>query len=265
MAANILTAICRTLTNVPILTRIVERCIESSVSVAQPSWQPVISALEIPEVYESEYYYQCCSSSYILSLYLGLKQRMLRVQSPDDEKRIIEWFSKWIYEVPILKGEEHKMLLLWIEMIALLWNQLVFASSPHAVDRMHSFGQSLLKYGEDRKGDGILSALGLGDKSPYPVEFRLAARALGTFIECQFHEQFGFRTTDTPFTLSKTAEKALQSLTSLVKNKEYSHLISAINAFQQFCSNPSHCMTHILQLCTSVCTLLYPNIRWLRR
>lgn len=267
VSAAILTAACRTMTTIPTLTRVAETCIETSVSSTPvPDWRMLSTALEVPEVYENEFYDHCIRMGCILALHVSLKQRMLRAQSTTDEQRILQWLSSWLPSLPIVRGAEHKMLLLWTEMLALLLNQLVFAPSPHAVDQMHTFGQTLLKYAEDKRGEGLLSVLGMGEKSPFPVEFRLAARALGTFVECQFHEHLGFRMkTDVPLQLSRTAEKAMHALHGLQKNKEYAHLISAVSALHQFCSNPSHCMTHVLQLCASVCSLLYPSIRWLRR
>lgn len=50
-------------------------------------------------------------------------------------------------------------------------------------------GQWILKYGEDRKSSGLLGAIGFGEKSPHPLEFRLICRLLGTFLLYQVKEQ----------------------------------------------------------------------------
>ncbi len=117
------------------------------------------------------------------------------------------------------------------------------------------------------------------------ARFRLIARSLGVFLQCQLpvdtsgqtqlrltpnapgHVKEGSKAVQsTPvYTIltTKQNEQALQSLESLLSNKQYSHLTDHVTQAIGFVNDPKNCILNSLKLLVTLGVALYPEYRYL--
>jgi hypothetical protein len=148
----------------------------------------------------------------------------------------------WVNKLTVPVGKEWKIMLLWIKTTQLLFwyiSRDQASMEPARVAQLENLANHIFEESKSRKGGGILGMIGLGERSNFPGEFRLAARLLSVFILYQFSAPVGptkkFRRYNYEvLDPSPAAIKHLKTLTvdrAQGEFKEYDFLIQSAGAF----------------------------------
>jgi len=218
-----------------------EICLESDWQI-NTNWNRLISSLNVPDLGHEIFLEECVNVGAMCTLYTFCLQ-ILRRNVPQQTTRLLYDLLKWIRKLEVAKGKEYKILLLWNKAVELLHSKLLDSPLDTALTlELEYLGQFMLKLGEDKKSDGFLGMIGFGEKSQLSVEFRVAARLLGTFIICQIKQTGSNKrvrlSSHENLELNPQASKLLPSLLTLPKSPEYlAHDLIIRNAYT-FINNP---------------------------
>jgi hypothetical protein len=117
----------------------------------------------------------------------------------------------------------------------------------------------MLSLSEDRQGKGLLGFLNFGEKSPYPLEFRLTCRILSLFLMVQLQgEQLRLNSTD-PFKISSSVQRRLDSLRALHKKDNYAAYQFLLQSAVNFIINPEKTIAHFRNLLHMVTSALFKH------
>jgi hypothetical protein len=119
----------------------------------------------------------------------------------------------------------------------------------------------MLCLSQDRKRKGILGFFKFGEKSPYPLEFRLISRILGIFLKIQIKNGYSVRLSSADrLELSPSVQKLIDELLALRSDSKYiSHQFS-IQSAVNFITNPEKTITHFHNLLFMLTSDLYKHI-----
>lgn len=164
-AVATLRTLCAVVSSPEKLALAAERALEAYFRVAF-NWAPVVEAFRPPELDELEFLDCCVRNQCVLVLFVV---ELRRAPTPSQGQR-------WLRAVTVSPSSAWKMVLLW----AL---HLVRAGKTLDVAERDRLCVQLADLGRDSDARFALTALlGLGEKSPYPAEYRLFVRLLRVFV-----------------------------------------------------------------------------------
>ncbi|KFM80363.1 Ectopic P granules protein 5-like protein, partial [Stegodyphus mimosarum] len=261
---------CQCLNSVAVMVTIAECCLVTrfNTEILEPNeansiWQLVSSCFQVPLNISDNFAHSCVNQCAHLTLYCYILNRTSKFTSVGSKKLLLQSLIDWIRRSELSEKNESKCLLLWDKVLELCI-MLAHDDELQVVQKALSFFCSHLSLlGEDKIGNVLLAAVGLGQPSPLSVNFRFLCRVMSAFILLQIPENASVRleamasgylpVTDNsggPYQPSRSSEpspsssaqKALINLKGLLKNKAYSALRAQINDAIQYAINPRHCL-----------------------
>ncbi|KAJ3267384.1 Ectopic P granules protein 5 [Borealophlyctis nickersoniae] len=188
----IISVACQTVASAEHMALLVETCIERQLSLTRDpeAWRAVMSAFTLPDLETDAFVRHCHAHALVLTLYAHALQKLEEYNGNPDLRVVVgEQLGNWIGKIKIETaedGKEAKVVLLLAQFAQLLGEELSSLPLPehHSRLRAQSAGiaDALLRWGEDRASQGLWATLGFGPRSRLSVDFRLFARAVGTFI-----------------------------------------------------------------------------------
>jgi len=268
LAMDLLSSICSHVVNHNTIAYLSEYCIEVHFTVS-PDWTIVQKSLKVPQLDEKGFLLYCQSIDALLCLYTYILQKLQKPNLPKDQQyqlldTLIVWTKDMNLNHPKVQIKHQKILLFWVKMVIMFCDYLYqFPNDRVRLNQLAELKDTILKYGGDKSGSGLLGALGIGEKSPYPVQFRLCARALGTFLAIQFKENNTIRVRpQEPINMSKQCEKLLSTLSSLSKSNEYQPFTSTIQATMSFITDPNNTLAVTANLVFLITSRVYPGCNY---
>lgn len=270
----LLTACSQCLASVRHMTRIMEACISAYFNHAEEEsvgWGPILASLQVPELTIDDFLSESQSGGSFLTLYAFILQRLNSEYTAANERRILALINTWTNQVfPSGPEDEAKLFLWWHKTLSLSNEQLQPQAGNGEVSGV-VFGllrlqTRFVQMGEERLNSGLLGAIGLGKRSPFSKNFRVAVRCLSVFLSVQVpsevESELRLQSTS-ELQLSVKAQQALSTLEALPSNKHYSEFEDCINKVVEFIRHPGHCLKDGPQLLALLVNLLYPDIRYL--
>ncbi|KAF1790201.1 Ectopic P granules protein-like protein [Phytophthora cactorum] len=170
---------------------------------------------------------------------------MSQVAEKSIEKWIIEerrgmWDALALrLQVPELSGDEFEAACL--EQGKLLTLQPLAEVLPSTLKKqmLRQLCDLLLELGHARRNNGIMKAIGLGGSLQYGVEFHVSCLAAGVFLRLQTRNGAPLRVDDRiPFKMTRTTEKHLKSLETMLQSKDAFQLGRRADAVVDFARDP---------------------------
>jgi len=244
---NALAAASRTITHIPSLVAVVERCLERfisrSCSLTFESWVEISKSLVVPELGIDEYINQCGKDGAALTLFASSVQGM---QNKTDGilGRLVSWITQQTQSFSA--ANEQKILFLVVQIVAI-------ASVGEDRDAVLQVVKVLSTMGEDHHKVTLLRAIGLSSNmSTASARFRVAARVIG--ISLQLHLQ----QTLPEGTAPASSQADLQSLTVLASAKAYQDVAEDLVWAHENLSHTPHA-----EFVHAALLRMYPADRWL--
>lgn len=138
----------------------VERCLESFATWA-PAWSPALAAFSFPQLDPEEFLEAAVRDQCVLTLVVCcMKNR--------ETTRLV---PGWISQIRVTPTVCWKMPLLW-----------AIALASGAAGIQEQLVKVWTELGRDTSSNAVVSLLGFGEKSPFPVEFRVFCRLFRNFV-----------------------------------------------------------------------------------
>ncbi|XP_035213245.1 ectopic P granules protein 5 homolog [Stegodyphus dumicola] len=278
---------CQCLKSDAVKVAIAECCLVTrfSTEILEPNeansiWQLVSSCFQVPLNISDNFARSCVNQCAHLTLYCYILNRTSNFTSVGSKKLLLQSLIDWIKRSELSEKNESKSLLLWDKVLELCI-MLAHDNELQVVQKALSYFCSHLSLlGEDKIGNGLLAAFGLGQPSPLSVNFRFLCRVMSAFILLQVPENASIRleamasgylpvtdnSSDSYQPLknsepspSSGAHKALINLKGLLKNKSYSALRAQINDAIQYAINPRHCLLDSREFLKKIALCIYPK------
>ncbi len=150
-----------------------ELCLETFFTWSS-DWAAALASLSPPELEPEEFFEAAVRDQCVLTLVAcGAKSK--------DSVRMVQ---NWLMQLRITPTMCWKVPLLW---------GMVLAGSSQAPPEVL---KSLIELSRDNLSSGLVSMLGFGEKSPFPVEFRLFCRVLKNFVAPDANEMRALQASD---------------------------------------------------------------------
>jgi hypothetical protein len=215
--------------------------------------------LIVPDIGRETFLQTCVETRAVLTLYVFCLQIMKRNDFAQLTK-LLENIFEWIPHLSPPPAKEYKLFLVWD--VAVQLSQIHVAhnfSIAKITKHLEQLSDYMLNLSEDRKSKGLLKFLNLGEKSPYPLEFRLTCRVLGLFLMIQVQGGQLRLNSIEPLKLSSAVQKRVENLRALCNQDKYlTHqflLQSAVN----FITNPEKTIAHFHSLLHMLTSALYKH------
>jgi len=235
---DLIFAACNRIASLPKLASVVEECTEIHFMVSA-NWKVIIFKLQVPELSEIEYLHYCIEHCLILTIYTYSVQQLTRLADNKEEKlafldKLISWSMKELNPSKII-GKEQKIFIIWFKTLELLMAHIkANPNDIHRIKQVEDLASVIMQYGEDKKYS-LLNVIGLGEKSPYSLPFRVCCRLLASFILVQFGPNYRIRSPNEPIQISK---QVATQLANSVKG-EYQIFAAVVKTAQGFLSDPT--------------------------
>uniref|UniRef100_A0A3P9IPL1 Ectopic P-granules autophagy protein 5 homolog (C. elegans) n=1 Tax=Oryzias latipes TaxID=8090 RepID=A0A3P9IPL1_ORYLA len=258
----LLTACSRSLASVRHMTRIMEACITAYFN-HSVGWGPVLASLQVPELTMDDFLSESQTGGSFLTLYAFILQRLNTEYTAANERRTLALINTWTSQVfPSGPSDEAKLFLWWHKALSISVEQLQPQAGQTEVSGvimgLMRLQSRLLQLGEERLNSGLLSAIGLGKRSPVST-FRVVVRSLAAFLSIQVPSETELRLQPTA-DLQLSAKAQQEAMRSAKQNTDFE---DSVNKTLQFLQYPGHCLKDGPRLLSLVVNLLYPELKYL--
>ncbi|RLN73305.1 hypothetical protein BBJ28_00014572 [Nothophytophthora sp. Chile5] len=260
----------RALASVHVMSQVAEKSIEKWViEDRRASWDPLALRLQVPELSEDEFETACLEQGKLLTLQV-LFLRQLRRAPMLTEALSLGLLAKlmgWMERVRVGGSAltEMKVLFLAAEVTNFVCKALADVL-PAALKKqmLRQLCDLLLTLGHSRRNNGIMKAIGLGGSLQFSVEFHVCCLVAGVFLRLQTRNGAPLRVDERiPFKVTRTTEKHLRALETLLQSKDAFRLGRRADALVAFARDPRRSLADQDELFVSLFSSMYPAHGWL--
>lgn len=171
-------ACCRSVVNLELMVKFLEALIVSYFrGSGTEDWNPVIFALEPPELSMDQFVQECRSQQNFLTLFAHYcRSSQVCANDPEKTMNIFRDLVDTCKHRP-LPEHEAKVFVLWNHLLVIASGM---GSTQEVLNGMRSFTETVFSFAEEKTG--ILSAIGVGRQTALSRGFKLVARSLAVVI-----------------------------------------------------------------------------------
>ncbi|KAG2523304.1 hypothetical protein JM16_004011 [Phytophthora kernoviae] len=260
----------RALASVHVMSQVAEKSIEKwIIEERRGSWDALALRLQVPELSGDEFEAACLEQGKMLTLQVLFLQQLRRAPVLTESlslallTKLMGWMERARVESSSLA--EMKLLFLAAEVTNFVCKPLAEVLPATLKKQMlRQLCDLLLQFGHARRNNGIMKAIGLGGSLQYGVEFHVSCLAAGIFLRLQTRNGAPLRVDDRiPFKMTRTTEKHLRSLETMLQSKDAFQLGRRADALEAFARDSRRSLADQDEFFVTLFSSMYPAHGWL--
>ncbi|KAG4050976.1 hypothetical protein PC123_g13792 [Phytophthora cactorum] len=235
----------RALASVHVMSQVAEKSIEKwIIEERRGMWDALALRLQVPELSGDEFESACLEQGKLLTLQVLFLQQLRRapVLTESLSLALLTKLMSWMERARVGRSAlaQMKLLFLAAEVTNFVCKPLAeVLPSTLKKQMLRQLCDLLLELGHARRNNGIMKAIGLGGSLKYGVEFHVSCLAAGVFLRLQTRNGAPLRVDDRiPFKMTRTTEKHLKSLETMLQSKDAFQLGRRADAVVDFARDP---------------------------
>uniref|UniRef100_A0AAV1UYX7 Ectopic P granules protein 5 n=1 Tax=Peronospora matthiolae TaxID=2874970 RepID=A0AAV1UYX7_9STRA len=260
----------RTLASVHVMSQATEKCIEKWViEERRGMWDALALRLHVPELSGDEFEAACLEQGKLLTLLVLFLQQVRRapVLTESLSVALLTKLMGWMERIRVgtTALSQMKLLFLAAEVTNFVCKPLAEAlPSMLKKQLLRQLCDLLLELGHARRNNGLMKAIGLGGPLQYGFEFHVSCLAAGVFLRLQTRHGAPLRVDDRiSFKMTRTTEKHLRFLETLLQSKDARRLGGRADALLDFSRDPRRSLADQDEFFVSLFSGMYPAQGWL--
>jgi hypothetical protein len=260
----------RALASVHVMSQVAEKSIEKwIIEERRGMWDALALRLQVPELSGDEFEAACLEQGKLLTLQVLFLQQLRRapVLTESLSLALLTKLMGWMERARVGSSAlaQMKLLFLAAEVTNFVCKPLAeVLPSTLKKQMLRQLCDLLLELGHARRNNGIMKAIGLGGSLQYGVEFHVSCLAAGIFLRLQTRNGAPLRVDDRiPFKLTRTTEKHLRSLESMLQSKDAFQLGQRADALVNFARDPRRSLADQDEFFVTLFSSMYPSQGWL--
>ncbi|KAE8992892.1 hypothetical protein PF011_g17362 [Phytophthora fragariae] len=260
----------RALASVHVMSRVAEKSIEKwIIEERRGMWDVLALRLQVPELSGDEFETACLDQGKLLTLQVLFLQQLRRapVLTESLSLALLTKLMGWMERARVGSSTfaQMKLLFLAAEVTNFVCKPLAeVLPSTLKKQMLRQLCDLLLELGHARHNNGIMKAIGLGGSLQYGVEFHVSCLAAGIFLRLQTRNGAPLRVDDRiPFKMTRTTEKHLRSLDTMLQSKDAFQLGRRADALVDFARDPRRSLADQDEFFVTLFSSMYPAQGWL--
>ncbi|GMF22624.1 unnamed protein product [Phytophthora lilii] len=260
----------RALASVNVMAQVAEKSIEKwIIEERRGMWDGLALRLQVPELSGDEFETACLDQGKLLTLQVLFLQQLRRapVLTESLSLALLTKMMSWMQRARVDSTSlaQMKLLFLAAEVTNFVCKPLAeVLPSTLKKQMLRQLCDLLLELGQARRNNGIMKAIGLGGSLQYNVEFHVSCLAAGVFLRLQTRNGAPLRVDDRiPFKMTRTTEKHLRSLETMLQSKEAFQLGHRADAIVDFARDPRRSLADQDEFFVTLFSSMYPAQGWL--
>ncbi|EGZ29173.1 hypothetical protein PHYSODRAFT_309675 [Phytophthora sojae] len=260
----------RALASVHVMSQVAEKSIEKwIIEERRGMWDALALRLQVPELSGDEFETACLEQGKLLTLQVLFLQQLRRapVLTESLSLALLTKLMGWMERARVGSSSfaQMKLLFLAAEVTNCVCKPLAeVLPSTLKKQMLRQLCDLLLELGHARRNNGIMKAIGLGGSLQYGVEFHVSCLAAGIFLRLQTRNGAPLRTDDrNPFKMTRTTEKHLRSLETMLQSKDAFQLGRRADALVDFARDPRRSLADQDEFFVTLFSSMYPAQGWL--
>ncbi|KAI9985936.1 hypothetical protein PInf_024727 [Phytophthora infestans] len=254
----------RALASVHVMSQVAEKSIEKWIIEERKGvWDALALRLQVPELSGDEFEAACLEQGKLLTLQVLFLQQLRRapVLTESLSLALLTKLLNWLQRARCGRSALAQMKLLFLA--AEVTNFVCAAVDAEEADAASTV-RSATGMGHARRNNGIMKAIGLGGSLQYGVEFHVSCLAAGVFLRLQTRNGAPLRVDDRiPFKMTRTTEKHLKSLETMLQSKDAFQLGRRADALVDFARDPRRSLADQDEFFVTLFSSMYPAQGWL--
>ncbi|KAG6613181.1 Ectopic P granules protein 5 [Phytophthora cinnamomi] len=232
-------------------------------------WGALALRLQVPELSGDEFETACLEQGKLLTLQVLFLQQLRRapVLTESLSLALLTKLMGWMERARVGSGSlaQMKLLFLAAEVTNFVCKPLAeVLPSTLKKQMLRQMCDLLLELGHARRNNGIMKAIGLGGSLQYGVEFHVSCLAAGIYLRLQTRNGAPLRVDDRiPFKMTRTTEKHLRSLETMLQSKDAFQLGRRADALVDFARDPRRSLADQDEFFVTLFSSMYPAQGWL--
>ncbi|KUF65013.1 Ectopic P granules protein 5 [Phytophthora nicotianae] len=260
----------RALASVHVMSQVAEKSIEKWIIEERKGvWDALALRLQVPELSGDEFEAACLEQGKLLTLQVLFLQQLRRapVLTESLSLALLTKLMNWMQRARVGRSAlaQMKLLFLAAEVTNFVCKPLAeVLPSTLKKQMLRQLCDLLLELGHARRNNGIMKAIGLGGSLQYGVEFHVSCLAAGVFLRLQTRNGAPLRVDDRiPFKMTRTTEKHLKSLETMLQSKDAFQLGRRADALVDFARDPRRSLADQDEFFVTLFSSMYPAQGWL--
>ncbi|EEY58623.1 uncharacterized protein PITG_10729 [Phytophthora infestans T30-4] len=260
----------RALASVHVMSQVAEKSIEKWIIEERKGvWDALALRLQVPELSGDEFEAACLEQGKLLTMQVLFLQQLRRapVLTESLSLALLTKLLNWLQRARCGRSAlaQMKLLFLAAEVTNFVCKPLAeVLPSTLKKQMLRQLCDLLLELGHARRNNGIMKAIGLGGSLQYGVEFHVSCLAAGVFLRLQTRNGAPLRVDDRiPFKMTRTTEKHLKSLETMLQSKDAFQLGRRADALVDFARDPRRSLADQDEFFVTLFSSMYPAQGWL--
>ncbi|KAL7687554.1 putative ectopic P granules protein [Plasmopara halstedii] len=260
----------RALASVHVMSQVAERSIEKwIIEERKGTWDALALRLQVPELSSDEFEAACLEQGKLLTLQVLFLQQLRRAPVLTEAlslallTKLLRWMERARFGANAFA--QMKLLFLAAEVTNFVCKPLAeVLPSTLKKQMLRQLCDLLLELGHTRRNNGIMKAIGLGGALQYGIEFHVSCLAVGIFLRLQTRNGAPLRVDDRiSFKLTKTTEKHLKALETMLQGKEAFQLGRRVDGIVDFVRDSRRSLADQDEFFLTLFSSMYPSQGWL--